>query len=142
MHYLQPFSQRLVSAISLPGSFDFVPSFINGSKTTNSYAAVRMALKGNHHLFQAIRCHGVIAGSDIDIFAPGQAYATIPCRVYPFSWRLANVYALIPPGTFLKILPRAVIRIAVNNNEFPICESLLENLLYPLLKKRAGVKVR
>src|SRR5215813_10148991 len=92
-------------------------------------------------LLQTIGCHTVIARRDVDELPSRPTDARVPVRVQAMPWSLSDRHPRILTGEPLEELPRAVLRVIVADDQFPIRQRLTQDGVDSLLQKRQVVEI-
>src|SRR5688572_16870088 len=110
--------------------------FVNWLQRTVCDVALRVCIESRHELLQAIGRHCVVARGDVDIVAACRPDARTPAAGCARARALPGSRPGLAGRHVTYVLPRAVCRITIVNQEFPVAERLRVYGLEPFRKER------
>lgn len=121
-------------------SGDLLSGFVDEAQRGVAEGTLRKPFQRIDHFFQTVIGHGVVAGGDVDIFAPDLFQTEVPALIEA-GRNLPCADAWIAVGELFQKLPGAVGGETVGDDEFPVGKGLRQNGAHPLFQKGKGVQI-
>src|SRR5687768_9035187 len=102
----------------------------------------RIDVQGRDELLEAIDRHGVVARCDVNIFTACLTDARIPAAGRALAWSLPGPQPRLACRRLADVLPRAVIGIAVVDEQLPVLKRLFADRLESFRKEGSSIQVR